>query len=173
MSLTSQTTFVVCLWMDFKNCHWSLHNKALTFVNGFQFAILMKTRTVYADIVSWFFTLGEYFFPMIYLHSLTQQPEENYITQHTDGARFDKLVRLFFQRIFIKFSPANIVLDQAPCLLQQHFSWCSSLSQCHSAISWFDGESFFYALKNFFNRHLKLVLPTNFFSCPRVLEFLL
>jgi hypothetical protein len=91
MFLTSQTTFVVCLWMDSQKCHWSFYYKALTFVIGFLFATIMKTGTISTDIIMWFFTLGEFVQSnksKQLIHSLTQQSEQDYITQYS-GIRID------------------------------------------------------------------------------------
>jgi hypothetical protein len=167
MSLTSQTTFVVCLWIDSQNYYWFFHYKALTFVIGFSFAILMKTGTVSTDILMWFFTLGEFVQSIKskqIIHSLTQQPEQRYT-----GIRIDKLV---YSTETLKNSPANIVNRPSSLFIAAVlFTVFQSFSVLFcSILIW--RELFFMHSKTLFNRHLKLVLPTNFSSCPRVFEFL-
>ena len=128
MFLTSQTTFVVCLWMDFQNYHCSFYYKALTFVIGFLFATLMKTGTVSTDIIMWFFTLGEFVQSnesKHLIHSFTSNHSRTILCSTLEF----RSIQLVCNIADFKISPANIVIRPSSlCIAAVLFTVFLSLS---------------------------------------------
>ena len=161
MSLTSQTTFVVCLWIEFQNFHRLLHYKASTFVNRFPFAILMRNGTISAEIVNWFLTPGEFFFNNFsaFLDPATRAAP---ILLNT-LAEFGWISWFFFHwnGFFSNLAQQILPFYQAPCLLQQHFTRCFSfftISFCRT-LFW---RGFVFTLQKLSTTPLEVGAPHQF-----------